>query len=126
MPNDGAELTDPADRAHPYSPAVLVDGTAYVSGALGVDPEGNAVADNLGALDAALARLDQRLGTVGLADAVKLTYFVTDIRLRDAANDQLVAAFAAPRPARSFVAVSALPYGASVEIEAVARPGGVR
>ncbi|AIJ26131.1 RidA family protein [Amycolatopsis methanolica] len=117
------EAHSPVDRAHPYSPARLVGDTAYVSGALAVDRAGEPVTGASEALDAALDRLEERLGTVGLclADLVKLTYFVTDISLREAANDQLIARFEAPRPARSFLAVSALPYGATVEIEAVAR-----
>jgi 2-iminobutanoate/2-iminopropanoate deaminase len=117
------EGTGAAHRAHPYSPAFLAGDTAYVSGALGVDIAGVPVEGGRTALDAALERLRERLETVGLAltDVVKLTYFVTDIGLRGAANDQLVESFPDPRPARSFVEVSGLPYGASVEIEAVAR-----
>lgn len=115
-------LASGADRAHPYSPAFLAGDTAYVSGALSVDSEGRPVGGGRPAMDAALERLRERLATVDmtLADVVKLTYFVTDVRTRDLANDQLVEAFDEPRPARSFVEVSALPYGASVEIEAVA------
>jgi 2-iminobutanoate/2-iminopropanoate deaminase len=73
-------------------------------------------------LDAALKNLAARLATVNLtlADVVKLTYFVTDITLRDEANQQLIEHFAHPRPARTFVEVSRLPYGASVEIDAIA------
>lgn len=56
-----------------------------------------------------------------LADVVKTTYVVTDVTLRDEADDQFAEVFAEPRPARSFVEVSRLPYGATVEIEAVAR-----
>jgi 2-iminobutanoate/2-iminopropanoate deaminase len=82
--------------AHPYSPAFAAGGLIYVSGALSVDVAGVAV------------------------DVVKTTYFVTDISLRDEANEQYERVFSQPRPARSFVGVAALPYGATVEIEAVA------
>jgi len=107
---------------HPYSPAYEIEGVAYVSGALSVDADGKSVAGRDAAMDAALRKLSDRLGTVGmtLANVAKLTYFVTDISLRDEANAQLVKHFSAPRPARSFVEVSSLPYGCSVEIEAVA------
>ncbi len=110
------------DAAHPYSAAMVAGETAYVSGALSVDRAGQPVLGIRPALDAALDRLTERLATVdlGLTDVVKLTYFVTDITVRDEANLQLVKHFDAPRPARSFVAVAALPYGAAVEIEAVA------
>jgi 2-iminobutanoate/2-iminopropanoate deaminase len=108
---------------HPYSAAYDDHGIVYVSGALSVDAEGRAVPGRRPALEAAVAKLRQRLGTVGLdlPDVVKTTYFVTDVTLREEANVHYSEIFAEPRPARSFVEVSRLPYGATVEIEAVAR-----
>lgn len=84
--------------------------------------DGSIVEGREAALEAALETLARRLATVNLtlADVVKLTYFVTDITLREEANQQLIEHFAHPRPARSFVEVSRLPYGATVEIDAVA------
>jgi 2-iminobutanoate/2-iminopropanoate deaminase len=110
------------DPAHPYSAAVMVGDLAFVSGALPTTSEGSFVGDRAAVLDAALETLAARLATVNLtlADVVKLTYFVTDITLRDEANQQLIKHFSHPRPARTFVEVSRLPYGASVEIDAVA------
>ncbi|OZF29415.1 RidA family protein [Rhodococcus sp. 14-2483-1-2] len=108
--------------AHPYSPAYKVAGFGFVSGALSVDTEGTAVHGIEPALDAAVARMTERLATIDmtLADVVKTTYFVTDVTTRDAANSHYKTVFAEPRPARSFVEVAALPYGATVEIEAIA------
>jgi 2-iminobutanoate/2-iminopropanoate deaminase len=110
------------DPAHPCSPAFIVDGLAFVSGALPIASDGSLVGGRATVLDAALEALAVRLATVHLTlvDVVKLTYFVTDITLRDEANQQLIKHFSHARPARSFVEVSRLPYGASVEIEAVA------
>ena len=115
-----------ATAEHPYTEAYDDDGTVYVSGALSVGPDGTVVGGRRPALDAALEKLRVRLGTVGLglADVVKATYFVTDVSLREEANEQFVEMFAEPRPARSFIEVSRLPYGATVEIEAVARRRG--
>lgn len=112
-----------AEVEHPYTAAFeTVDGVVYVSGALSVDAAGVAVSGRREALDAALAKLVERLRTVGLGleHIVKATYFVTDVSLRNEANAQFVDVFDNPRPARSFVEVSALPYGATVEVEAVA------
>lgn len=108
--------------AHPYSPAYAVAGFGFVSGALSVDERGVAVSGTVPALDAAVARLTERLGTIDMTldDVVKTTYFVTDVSLRDVANQHYESIFDAPRPARSFVEVAALPYGATVEIEAIA------
>jgi 2-iminobutanoate/2-iminopropanoate deaminase len=82
---------------------------------------GTLVGGRATALEAALATLATRLASVNmtLADVEKLTYFVTDITLRDEANAQLIKCFSHPRPARTFVEVSHLPYGANVEIDAV-------
>lgn len=107
---------------HPYSPAFAKAGFGFVSGALSVDENGNAVPGRFEALGAAIERLTERLSTIGmdLTDVVKTTYFVTDVTLRDEANKHYEQLFAEPRPARSFVEVAALPYGATVEIEAIA------
>lgn len=118
------EETDPR-TAHPYSPARTVGDFVFVSGALSVDESGTAVPGRREALNAAVDRLKERLATVGasLSDVVKTTYFVTDVSLRDEANGQYNEIFRSPRPARTFVEVSRLPYGATVEIEAVAHLG---
>ncbi len=107
---------------HPYSPARAVGGFVFVSGALSIDEYGTAVEGTLPALDAAMQRLSERLATAGatLADVVRTTYFVTDIAIRGEANRHYESTFETPRPARTFVEVSRLPYGASVEIEAIA------
>jgi len=107
---------------HPYSPAFVAGDTAYVSGALSVDESGKPVHGVEAALRAAMAQVRRRLATVDLdlEHVAKLTYFVTDVSTRDVANRLFSATFADPRPARSFVEVSALPYGCTVEIEATA------
>ena len=112
---------------HPYSPAYAVNGHGYVSGALSVDHNGQAVTGRREALDAALERMRERLATIDMdfGDIVRLTYFVTDISLRNEANAQFVDNFPTPRPARTFVEISRLPYNASVEIDSTAVKGPV-
>jgi 2-iminobutanoate/2-iminopropanoate deaminase len=58
-----------------------------------------------------------------LTDVTKTTVFLTDIGDYGAMNDAYTAAFGDHRPARSAVAVAALPIGALVEIEAWAYTG---
>jgi regulator of ribonuclease activity A len=120
-PTVPAGVVEPAD--HPYRAAVVAGGLVHVSGALGVDAAGRAVPGRREALAAAMDRLAERLGTVGagLDDLVKCTYYVTDVSLRAEANDQYRRLFPVDPPARTFVEVAALPYGASVEIDALAR-----
>lgn len=112
-----------ADFEHPYSDTATIGDAVFVSGSLPIDADQNLIEGRKEALDAALATVGRRLATVGLglSDVVKLTYFVTDISDRALANDQFVKHFAEPRPARTVVEVTALPRGASVEIDAIAR-----
>lgn len=114
-------MTD-TDSNHPYSPAFRSGDLVFVSGALSVDREYQPVTGRHEAFAAALERMTERLATADatLADVVKLTYFVTDLSLREEANAQLLEVFSDPRPARTFAEVSALPYGATVEIDAIA------
>ena len=117
-----ARSAQAARDPHPYSPAFLAGGFAFVSGALSIDTQGKAVDGRVEALDAAIDRMTERLATAGgtLKDVVKLTYFVTDVTLREEANRQYERIFAHPRPARTFLEVSRLPYDATVEIDCIA------
>lgn len=107
---------------HPYSLAYEKDGIVYVSGAAAIDADHNPILGDRECLDAALAAVRSRLAALGLGleHVVKTTYFVTDVSLRDEANRQYIEAFPEPRPARTFVEVSAIPYGARVALEAIA------
>jgi regulator of ribonuclease activity A len=120
-PDAAVAPATPAD--HPYRAAVVAGGLAHVSGALGVDTDGRAVPGRRAALAAAMDRLAERLGTVGagVGDLVKCTFYVTDVSLRAEANDLYRELFPEGPPARTFVEVAALPYGATVEIDAIAR-----
>jgi 2-iminobutanoate/2-iminopropanoate deaminase len=70
----------------------------------------------------ALANLSAVLSASGasMADVVKTTIFVVDIREFGTVNSIYGSAFPTPPPARSTVQVAALPLGGLVEIEAVA------
>ena len=107
---------------HPYSLAYEKDGVVYVSGAAAIDADHNPILGDSECLAAALDAVRKRLAVhgLGLEHVVKTTYFVTDVSLRDEANRQYVEAFPEPRPARTFVEVSGIPYGARVALEAIA------
>jgi 2-iminobutanoate/2-iminopropanoate deaminase len=104
----------------PYRPIVSAGDWLICSGQVGaVDGalvEGGLVAQ----AGQALANLSALLEGEGasLADVVKTTVFLTDIGDFAAMNEVYVAAFGDHRPARSAVAVAALPLGAAIEIEA--------
>jgi 2-iminobutanoate/2-iminopropanoate deaminase len=67
----------------------------------------------------ALANADGLLRGQGAvpADVVKTTVFLVDMADAPAVNDAYLAFFGDHRPARSMVAVSALPLGGLVEVE---------
>lgn len=112
----------PSDH-HPYALVTEKDGIVYVSGATSIDyTTHKPVAGRREALDAALAEVRKRLAIVGLdlSHIVKLTYFFTDLTLREEANAQYREHFAASRPARTVLGVSAIPYGGVVVIDAIA------
>jgi 2-iminobutanoate/2-iminopropanoate deaminase len=109
----------------PYSQAIRVDGFVFCSGQVGLDPATGKIID--GGVGAQARQVLDNLAAVlagaGLAlDAiVKTTIFLVDINDFAAVNAVYGERMGTPPPARSTVAVAALPLGALVEIEAVAR-----
>ncbi len=104
----------------PYSPVVRAGDLVVCSGQLGL-AAGALVAGGVPAeVTQAVENLAGLLATEGgsLGDVVKTTVFLTDMADFEAMNAAYVAAFGGHRPARTAVAVRALPLGASVEVEA--------
>ena len=109
----------------PYVQARVVDGFVYCSGQIGLDPTSGALVEGGVAAEMrrALANLDAVLlaAGAGLSTIVKTTLFLVDMNDFTTVNEIYAEAFTPPYPARSTVAVAALPRGARVEIEAIAR-----
>ena len=109
----------------PYSQAIEAGGLLFCSGQIHLDPatgtlvEGDIAAqtervlDNLSAVLAAAGR--------SMADVVKTTVFLVDINDFAAMNEVYGRYMPDPPPARSTIGVAALPKGARVEIELIAR-----
>ncbi|KAA0678978.1 Rid family detoxifying hydrolase [Roseomonas genomospecies 6] len=116
--------TDKAPAAiGPYAQARIAGGLLFVSGQLPIDPATGAFAGSDAPTQAArsltnIAAIAEAAGT-SLSKAVKMTVYVTDLAQFKAVNEVYGGFFQAPFPARSTVEVSALPLGASVEIDAV-------
>lgn len=110
-----------------YSQGMSGAGLVYTAGCLGVDPAtGELVDGGAGAQAArAIANLSAILDAAGsgLDRALKTTVFLVDMADFTAVNEAYAAAFPEPYPARSAIAVAALPRGARVEIECVALAG---
>jgi 2-iminobutanoate/2-iminopropanoate deaminase len=109
----------------PFSPAVESGGTIYLSGQVAQDPAtGRLVSGDVAQqTEQVLRNAAAVLEAAGrsLADVVRVGVFLTDIGDFGAMNAVYGSHFKAPYPARTTVAVAALPLGARVEMDFVAR-----
>jgi 2-iminobutanoate/2-iminopropanoate deaminase len=108
----------------PYSQGIDADGLVFCSGQLGLDPVTGELAEGVEAqAGRALRNLAAVLDAAGLAwaDVAKTTIFLVDIEDFAAVNAVYGAVMPDPPPARTTIGVAALPKGARVEIEAIAR-----
>lgn len=117
--------TDQAPAAiGPYSQGIRAGDWVFCSGQLGLDPAtGQLAAETVeGQTRRALQNLSAVLAAAGadLAHVVKTIVFLTDMEHFKAMNAVYAEFFGDAPPARSTVAVKALPLGALVEIEAIA------
>lgn len=109
----------------PYSQGVSAGGFVFTSGQIALDPTTGALVDGDATTQTVqvMANLAAVLAGAGLtfADVVKTTIFLVDMNDFAAVNAVYGESFeGGPAPARSTVAVAALPRGARVEIEAIA------
>jgi len=109
----------------PYSQAVVHAGVLYASGQIGLLHEaGKLVADDI---ESQTRQVTQNLAAVlneagaELADILKVNIFLTDMGDFPRVNEIYAAWLAEHRPARATVAVAALPLGAKVEMDLIAR-----
>jgi 2-iminobutanoate/2-iminopropanoate deaminase len=109
----------------PYSLGIIADGFLFTAGQASLDPATGAVVE--GGIEPeterVMANLTAILDAAGAtwADVVKTTIFLVDIGDFAAVNGIYGRFLADPPPARSTVGVAALPKGARIEIEAIAR-----
>lgn len=108
----------------PYSQAVLVDDTLYVSGNIPVNPKTGDVADGIvnqskQVFENMKAVLNE--AGMGFENVVKTTAFLTDLSNFATFNEIYASYFVAPYPARSCVEVSKLPKNVLVEVECIAK-----
>lgn len=108
----------------PYSQAVLVDDTLYMSGNIPVNPATGDVADGIVSQSKQVfenmkAVLNE--AGMGFENVVKTTAFLTDLSNFATFNEIYASYFVAPYPARSCVEVSKLPKNVLVEVECIAK-----
>lgn len=117
-------VTMPGPIARPFSAAVIVDGTIYLSGQLGVDstgklPPGGIVPETKQAMENIRTLLQQNGASMN--DVVKCTVMLADMQEWGAMNGVYATFFPSHFPARSAFGATGLALGARVEIECLAK-----
>ena len=106
-----------------YSQAIRAGRTVYVSGQIPLDPATGELVG--GDMEAQVRRVFENLKAIAiaaggsLADAAKLTVYLTDLGHFQLVNRVMAEYVPQPYPARAAVAVAALPRGAAVEIDCI-------
>src|SRR5574341_890726 len=120
-----AIFTELAPKAiGPYSQAVRIGSLVFTAGQVGIDPSTGELVE--GGIEAQTRQVLSNLkhvlaaGDSGLDSVVKTTVFLKDMNDFAKMNAVYAEFFAQNPPARSTLAVAALPKGALVEIEAIA------
>jgi reactive intermediate/imine deaminase len=116
--------SDKAPKAiGPYSQAVKVGQTVYLSGQIGLDPETLALVgpDVKSQAEQIMVNLRAVTAAAGgdLSSVVKLTVLLVDMADFSVVNAVMEAHWQPPFPARACFAVAALPKGARIEVEGV-------
>ena len=123
MPLNAIRSDRLAPPAGPFSQAVRAGDFLFLSGQVGQDSTGALAA---GGVVAEARQIFANLGAVlaaagkGFGDVVQVRIFLTDIGDFAAVNAVYAEHFEPPFPARTTVAVAALPLGAAIEIDLVA------
>jgi 2-iminobutanoate/2-iminopropanoate deaminase len=111
----------------PYSQAIVIDGFLFASGQIPLSPETGTVIS--GGIKEQTEQVMQNISAVLTAaesdftKVVKTTCFLTSMENFTAFNE-IYAQYFTGKPARSCVAVSALPRGVLVEVEVIAKVAG--
>lgn len=117
--------TDKAPKAvGPYSQAVQMGDFLFCSGQISIDPVTNEVfaGDIVKQTEMVMKNVEAVLTAADMkfSNIVKTTIFLTDMNDFAKVNEVYAKAFTQAPPARSTVAVAALPKGVNVEIEVLA------
>jgi 2-iminobutanoate/2-iminopropanoate deaminase len=120
MPAEPVPTPSAPGAAGPYSPAVRAGDWLALAGQVGIDPATGKLAEGVAdQTRQAMANVAAVLGDCGasVGDVAKTTVFLVDMGDFPVMNEVYAEALAGHRPARSTVAVAALPLGARVEVE---------
>jgi len=114
---------DAPDAIGPYSQAIKIGDTVYLSGQIPLDPMTMMLVD--GDIRAQTEQVLKNMQAVvkaaggSLSDIVKLTIYLTDLSHFAKVNEVMTRYFVTPYPARTTIQVAALPKAATVEVDAI-------
>ncbi|MFT6430250.1 MAG: reactive intermediate/imine deaminase [Halopseudomonas sp.] len=106
----------------PYSQAMKVGNTVYLSGQIPLDPDTMEVVEGM---ERQICQVFDNLTAVAeaaggsLQDIVKLNIFLTDLTHFGLVNDVMTRYFKQPYPARAAIGVASLPKGVPVEMDGI-------
>jgi 2-iminobutanoate/2-iminopropanoate deaminase len=124
MAKEAIETSKAPGAVGPYSQGIRAGDLIFVSGQLPANAEGVLIIDDIAAATRqSLENVNAVLSAAGaqMSDAVKVTVFLTDMGDFSVMNKVYGEFFSEPFPARACIEVAALPKGAKVEIEVIAR-----
>ncbi len=114
---------DAPEAIGPYSQAVKVGNTVWISGQIPLVPGSMELVS--GDISAQAKQVFNNLAAIAeaaggtLNDAVKINISLTDLGDFAAVNEVMASFFAEPYPARACVQVAALPKAVDIEVEAI-------
>jgi 2-iminobutanoate/2-iminopropanoate deaminase len=109
----------------PYSQAMMYDGMLYTSGQIGLDPIAGALVGE--GVEVQAEQVTRNLSAVieaaggSITDVIKVNIYLIDMGDFPLVNAIYAGWLGEHRPARATVAVAALPLGAKVEMDLIAR-----
>ena len=125
MTKQVVSTNDAPQAIGPYSQAIADGGLLFCSGQVPMDPASGELIE--GDVAAQTRRAMENLGAVlsaggtSFSNVIKVTAFLTDMNDFPAFNEVYGEFFDDTPPARATVGVAALPKGARVEVECIAR-----
>jgi reactive intermediate/imine deaminase len=123
MPKEPIHTSRAPAAIGPYSQAIRAGSTIYLSGQIPLDPKTKELVK--GDIRAQTRQVFENLAAVAeaaggsLADAVRLTIYLTDLANFSVVNEVMAEFCKEPYPARVTIGVAQLPRGAAVEVDGI-------
>jgi len=122
-PDKRVHIPYPGNTNFPFSSAVIVASTVYLSGHLGLDPATHSIPNDIDSeIKLVMDNFRETIVRSGatMQDLVYVQVFCSDVTLFDRFNSIYLTYFKFPLPARAFLGSGTLLFGAHFEIQGIA------